>query len=92
MNSNSFKQIDSFIPPTWKRNAFDLSHYKRMSCNQGELVPTLILECVPGDTISLNQEILTRFSPLMSPVYEDIELFTHFFKVPNYMVHRNSWP
>lgn len=85
---NSFQQIDSVAAPRWKRNAFDLSHYKRMSANQGELIPTLVLEGVPGDSFQLNQEILTRFSPLLSPVYEDIDLITHFFKIPYYMVMR----
>jgi hypothetical protein len=87
---NTFSQIDSIAPPRWKRNAFDLSHYKRMSANQGELIPTLVLECVPGDTIKLNQEILTRFSPLFAPIYEDIDMITHFYKVPYYMLMRRS--
>ena len=87
---NTFAQIASTVAPRWKRNAFDLSHYRRMSANQGELIPTLVLECVPGDSFRINQEILTRFSPLISPVYEDIEMFTHFFKVPYYMIMRRA--
>jgi hypothetical protein len=90
MIGNTFAQIGSVAAPRWKRNAFDLSHYKRMSANQGELIPTLILECVPGDSFEISQEILNRFSPLISPVYEEINMTTHFFKVPNYMLMRQT--
>lgn len=90
MRNNTFSQIASVAPPRWKRNAFDLSHYKRMSCNIGELVPTLVLDCVPGDSFRISQEALTRFAPMLSPVYEIFEMFTHFFKIPNYMVMRQD--
>lgn len=87
---NSFQQIDSVAAPNWKKNAFDLSHWKRMSANIAEAIPTLIIDAVPGDSFRINQEILTRFSPLASPVYENFQLFTHFFKVPHQMLMRRD--
>ena len=66
-----------------KRNAFDLSHEKKLSCNMGELIPIYLEEIVPGDKFKVSSEILLRFAPLISPVMHRINVFTHYFFVPN---------
>lgn len=54
----------------------------------GELVPTVVMDCVPGDKVTINVENLLRFAPLVSPVMHDVNVTTHFFFVPN----RLTWP
>lgn len=40
-----------------KRNAFNLSHEVKLSCNMGELVPFMCQAVVPGDTFKNTSEI-----------------------------------
>jgi hypothetical protein len=82
MNS-LFKQIVGVKP---KRNAFDLSHERKFSMKMGDLVPILCEEVIPGDTFQLNTEVLMRFAPMVSPVMHRINVFTHFFFVPNRLI------
>lgn len=66
-----------------KRSEFDLSHQKRLSTRMGRLTPCFITECVPGDTFRISSEVLLRLAPLLAPIYDSIQLFVHFFFVPN---------
>lgn len=66
-----------------KRSEFDLSHQKRLSTRMGRLTPCFITECVPGDRFEISSEILLRLAPLLAPIYDSIQLFVHFFFVPN---------
>lgn len=66
-----------------QRSEFDLSHQKRLSTRMGRLTPCFITECVPGDKFFVSSEILLRLAPLLAPIYDSIQLFVHFFFVPN---------
>ena len=69
-----------------RRNAFDMSHEKKLSCNMGKLVPILCQEVVPGDTFKMSSEILVRMAPMIAPVMHRVNVYTHFFFVPNRLV------
>lgn len=68
--------------PTIPRNAFDLSHEKKLSCQIGELVPFFWMECVPGDQVSIKSELLVKLMPMLAPVLHRMDVYTHYFKVP----------
>jgi len=85
MNKNIFNSIQLTKP---KKNVFDLSHDVKLSLDMGNLVPTLCLECVPGDKFSIGCESLLRFAPLVSPVMHRMDVYMHYFFVPN----RILWP
>lgn len=70
------------------KNVFDLSHDVKLSCNMGNLVPTLALECVPGDKFNIGCESLVRFAPLVAPVMHRMDVYMHYFFCPN----RLLWP
>lgn len=72
-----------------KNNVFDLSHDVKMSLNMGELVPTLCMECVPGDKFNISCESLLRFAPLVSPVMHRMDVTMHYFFVPNRILWDN---
>lgn len=72
-----------------KRNAFNLSHEKKLSLNMGELVPILVQEIVPGDKFKVNTEMLLRMAPMLAPMMHRVNVFTHFFFVPNRLVYDN---
>lgn len=65
-----------------QRSSFDLSHQKRLTCRMGKLVPILMMECIPSDTVRGSSEVLLRLAPLLAPIYDSIELYVHFFFVP----------
>lgn len=80
---NIFEQIQINTPKT---NTFDLSHDVKMSCNMGKLYPVMCLDCLPGDKIRIGAESLVRFAPLVSPVMHRMDVFIHYFFVPNRLV------
>lgn len=79
-NKNLFNSIEVQKP---KKNVFDLSHDHKLSCNMGWLVPTLVLECVPGDVFHLSGESLTRMAPMVAPVMHRVSQTRHYWFVPN---------
>lgn len=72
------------------RNAFNLSHERKLSLDMGKLVPILCQEVVPGDTFRVNSEIMMRFAPMMFPVMHRIDVYVHYFFVPNRIIW-NEW-
>lgn len=73
-----------------KRSQFDLSHTKRLTTRAGRLTPVFMTECIPGDSFRGTTEILLRLAPLLSPIYDMLTLFVHFFFVPNRIIY-NEW-
>lgn len=77
------KLFSTVANKTPKKNKFDLSHEKKMSLKMGALVPIMVQEILPGDKFKTTSEILMRFSPMISPVMHRVNVFTHYFFVPN---------
>lgn len=69
-------------------NIFDLSHDRKMSLKMGELVPIHVQEVIPGDNIRMSTSQLLRLAPMVAPVMHAVNVYTHFFFVPN----RIMWP
>lgn len=84
MKKNLFNTIKVDAP---SYNTFDLSHDFKFSAVMGKLIPTLALECVPGDNIKLTCDMFIRFAPMIAPIMHRINATMHFFFVPN----RLSW-
>nr|QJB18818.1 MAG: major capsid protein [Microvirus sp.] len=82
-----FDQIKITRP---KYNKFDLAHEKKISLNMGNLVPILCQEVVPGDKFKNNTEILARLAPMIAPMMHRVNVYTHFFFVPNRLVY-DGW-
>lgn len=73
-----------------KRSAFNLSHEVKLTCDFGELVPFVCQEVLPGDSWKLSAESLVRFAPLKTPMMSRVNVYTHFFFVPNRLLW-DSW-
>ncbi len=72
------------------RSVFNLSHVKRFTCDMGELIPALVLECVPGDTFKIGADVVTRFQPLVAPILDSVDMTVHYFFVPTRLVMDNE--
>ena len=70
-----------------RRNLFNLSCYKLLSCDMGELVPCNVLEVLPGDAVQMATSCLIRVSPLLAPVMHPVHVKIHHWFVP----HRLVW-
>lgn len=86
MSRNIFNQLNSNNP---KRSVFDLSHERKFSAGMGYLTPILCQEVIPGDTFRCNAESLVRFAPLVAPMMHRVDVYTHFFFVPNRLLWDN---
>lgn len=73
-----------------KLNKFDLSHERKMSLNMGKLVPIFCGDVIPGDKFRVNSEIMMRYAPMLAPIMHRVNVFTHYFFVPNRLVW-NEW-
>jgi hypothetical protein len=72
--------------PRLKSSNFDLSHEHKLTTNMGLLYPTALKEVLPGDFFNCNTEILVRLAPTLAPVYQKIDVFVHWFFVPNRLI------
>ena len=75
--------------PRPQHNTFDLSHDRKFSAKMGELIPTCVLECVPGDSFNIKASNMLRFAPLLAPVMHQSSVYCHFFFVPNRILWSN---
>lgn len=83
---NLFNSIRIWKP---KRNPFNMTHEVKMSLDFGNLTPFGCFEVVPDDTWKMSSEVFLRFAPLIAPVMHRVNVFTHFFFVPNRIVNKN---
>lgn len=72
-----------------KRNKFDLSHDRKMSMRMGDIVPILLQEVVPGDSFRVNSEVFIRLAPMLAPIMHRVNVYTHYFFVPNRIIWDN---
>lgn len=82
-----FNQVQFRKP---KRNVFNLSHERKFSMKMGELTPIFCEEVIPGDSFKINSEVLLRMAPMLAPVMHRVNVFTHYFFVPNRIIW-NDW-
>jgi len=69
-----------------KRNTFHMPHEHKLSCRMGRLVPIFVADLVPGDFFKNTAEIFLRFAPMIAPIMHRVNVYTHFFFVPNRLV------
>ena len=51
------------------RSSFNLSNFTMFDCEQGQLIPTAVYDCVPGDKFNLSTSSLVRTTPLIKPAF-----------------------
>jgi len=73
-----------------QRSTFDLSEDKRLSVQMGYLYPVLFKECIPSDSFDGKTEALVRLAPLLAPIYDQIQVYVHYFFVP-YRLLWDEW-
>jgi len=74
----------SMRPP--RKNKFDLSHERKMSLKMGPLYPIMVQPVMPSDSFKVRSEVFMRLAPMLAPVMHRVNVFTHYFFVPNRIV------
>lgn len=72
--------------PFNKRNKFNLTHEKKFTCDMGKLTPFYLQSVIPGDTFNVHTDAMVRLQALIAPIYHRVNVYTHFFFVPNRIV------
>lgn len=72
-----------------RRNMFDLSYNKALTCKFGQLIPVLCDEAVPGDVWTIGNELFIRLQPMVHPVMHEITATVHYFFVPTRIIDDN---
>lgn len=83
MNFNLFSSIPLLKP---RKNAFKLSHNVKLTCEMGQLVPIYVQDVLPSDRFKLSVSNIVRFAPLLAPIMSEVDVFFHFFFVPNRII------
>lgn len=65
------------------RSAFDMSHENLFTATCGTLVPCLVEEMLPNDTISIGQMLQVQLPPMATDFYGRVDACCEAFFVPN---------
>ncbi|UPW36500.1 major capsid protein [Peromfec virus RodF8_36] len=65
------------------RSRFTQNHQLKTTFNAGELIPIMVKEIIPGDTIKLETSCVIRMSTPIKPVMDNAFIDIYFFFVPN---------
>lgn len=79
-------QFTSVSVPKRRKHKYNLGFMSRLTCNMGQLIPCYIQEVLPNDTFNLNVQNLIRLAPLRAPIMGEIDVYLHFFFVPNRLI------
>jgi hypothetical protein len=83
---HQFSMVPSVEIP---RSVFNRSHGYKTTLNAGLLVPFLVDEVLPGDSISLNATLFGRLATPIVPIMDNLFMETFYFFVPNRLVWHN---
>lgn len=79
-------QFTSVSVPRRRKHKYNLGFMNRLTCNMGQLIPIYVQDVLPNDTFSLSVQDLIRLAPLRAPVMGEIDVYVHFFFVPNRLI------
>lgn len=84
---HSFAQVPRANIP---RSSFDRSHGNKLTLDADYLVPVLVDDMVPGDTVRCNMNVFARLtSPTVLPIMDNMYLESFFFFVPYRLIWDN---
>lgn len=64
------------------RNGFDLSRKNLFTAKAGEMLPVACIECIPGDSFSIDMSWFTRTQPVNTAAYTRMREYYDWFFVP----------
>lgn len=86
MKFNIFNSVPARAP---KRSAFSLSHDSKLTFEMGQLVPIFCEPVIPSDRLQMSSQHLIRFAPLQAPIMSNVDVYVHYFFVPNRLIWKD---
>lgn len=83
-SQHQFSQVPRADIP---RSSFNLSHGLKTTFDADYLVPILVMDIIPGDTLRVEASHFCRLATPFFPLLDNLHLDTHFFFVP----YRTIW-
>lgn len=90
MNRNVDSRFSKLPQANIQRSIFDRSHSHKTTFNVGDIVPVLVDEVLPGDTVQIDTSKIVRLQTMLAPIYDNIYLDTYFFFCPSRILW-NKW-
>lgn len=81
--ANQFTSVVSKAP---RKHKYNLGFMSKLTCNMGDLIPIYVQDVLPNDTFKLSLNNLIRFAPLYAPMMSEVDVYFHFFFVPNRLI------
>lgn len=86
VNTDQFSMVPrSDIP----RSTFRTQHTHKTTCDGGYLVPILLTEALPGDSVKGEMTLFARMNTLLFPLMDHVTAETFFFFVPFRLIWTN---
>lgn len=82
---NLYEQV---LAPRIKKNLFRNDTVRQTSFKIGQLIPTTVMDIVPGDDIKIDPSVYITFAPLIAPPMIPMKVKQDFYVVTN----RSMWP
>lgn len=84
--THNFTHIEA---PTLPRSSFNRSHGHKTAFDSSWLVPVLLEEALPGDTMNVRMSTFARFATLKHPILDNMVLSSQFWAIPYRLVWSN---
>ena len=84
--SHKFSEVPRAEIP---RSSFDRSFGHKTTFNAGLLIPVMVDEALPGDTLNVNLHGFARLATPIYPLMDNMFMDTQFFAVPNRLLMAN---
>lgn len=85
-SQHSFARVPSAEIP---RSSFNRSHGHKTTFDAAKLIPILVDEVLPGDTINCKMTGFARLTTPITPIMDNLHMSTFFFAVPNRLIWEN---
>jgi hypothetical protein len=72
-----------------RKSAFNLSYEKKFTCRMGEMIPVMCDEVIPGDVWKINNEMVIRFQPMVTPMLHDVKAKVDYYFCPYRLLWEN---
>jgi hypothetical protein len=66
----------------------NLTEECKTTSHLGRLTPVYFQEVIPGDSVDISADFLTKFQPMLTPAFQNLNAYIHYFYVP----FRILWP
>nr|QJB19243.1 MAG: major capsid protein [Microvirus sp.] len=71
------------------KSTHNLTEDLKTTTGIGRITPIYLAEVVPGDSVDLTCEFLTKFQPMATPAFQNFNAYVHYFYVPFRVLWKN---